>query len=91
MKVITKKELNEAEQKLMRFCIMFEALCGKKKCTSNMYLGGYLQIFFGLCSSFLSLLLFICELELNEIVNLCSNSSISTVIEVLYVCLQIHG
>ena len=33
MKVITKKDLNEAEQKLVRFSIMFEALCGKKKCT----------------------------------------------------------
>ena len=27
----------------------------------------------------------------NEIVNLCSNCSIYIVIEVLYVCLQIHG
>ena len=43
MKVITKKDLNEAEQKLVRFSIMFEALCGKKKCTSNMHLRGHLQ------------------------------------------------
>ena len=74
MKGITKKELNEAEQKRLRFSIMFEALCGKKKCTSNMHLRGHLQkIFFGLRSSFLSLLLFICEIEWNEIVNWCSN------------------
>ena len=46
---------------------------------------------FQLCSSFLGLVLFICETEWNEIVNLCSNCSIYTVIEVLYVCLQIHG
>ena len=92
MKGITKKELNEAEQKRLRFSIMFEALCGKKKCTSNMHLRGHLQkIFFGLRSSFLSLLLFICEIEWNEIVNLCSNCSIYTVIELLYVCLEIHG
>ena len=88
MKIITKKELNEAEQKLMRFCIMFEALCEKKKCTSNMHLHGHLQIFFfALCSSFLSLLLFICEMEWSETENLCSNCSIYTVIGVLYVCL----
>ena len=49
------------------------------------------KIFFGLCSSFLSLLLFIYEIEWNEIVNLCSNCSVYTVIKVLYVCLQIHG
>ena len=92
MTVVTKKELNEAEQKLMRFCIMFEALCGKTKCTSIMHLRGHLQKFcFGLCSTFLSLLLFICEIEWNEIVNLCSNCSIYTVMEVLCVCLQIHG
>ena len=48
------------------------------------------KIFFGLCSSFLSLLLFICEIEWNEIVNLCSNCSLYTVIESLYVCLEIH-
>ena len=47
--------------------------------------------FFGLCSSFLSLVLFICEIEWNEIVNLCINCSIYTVIELLYVCLEIHG
>ena len=46
MKVITKKELNEAEQKLMRFSIMFEALCAKKKCTSNMHLQNVLWIMF---------------------------------------------
>ena len=91
MKVITKKELKEAEQKLMRFCIMFEALCGKKKSTSNMHHCGHLQKFFlGLRSSFPSLLLFICEIECNEIVNFYSNCSIYSV-EVLYVCLQIHG
>ena len=38
--------------------------------------------FFQLCSSFLSLVLFICETEWNEIVNLCSNCSMYTVIEV---------
>ena len=42
-KVITKEECNEADQKLMRFCIMFEALCGKEKCTPNMHLHGHLQ------------------------------------------------
>ena len=74
LKVITKKDLNEAEQKLVRFSFMFEALCGKKKCTSNMHLRGHLEKkFFGLCSSFLSLLLFICETEWNKIVNWCSN------------------
>ena len=31
------------------------------------------KIFLGLRSSFLSLLLFICEIEWNEIVNWCSN------------------
>ena len=49
------------------------------------------KTFFGLYSSFLSLLLFICEIEWNEIVNLCRNCRIHTVIEVLYVCLQIHN
>ena len=34
-KVITREECNEADQKLMGFCIMFEALCGKEKCTPN--------------------------------------------------------
>ena len=46
MKVITKEELNEVEEKLMRFCVMFEALCGKKKCTPNMHLRGHLQKLF---------------------------------------------
>ena len=37
-KVITKEESLEADQKLMRFCVMFEVLCGKEKCTPNMHL-----------------------------------------------------
>ena len=41
--VITKEECQEADQKLMRFCVMFEALCGKEKCTPNMHLHGHLQ------------------------------------------------
>ena len=28
---------------MMRFCTMFEALCGKEKCTPNMHLHGHLQ------------------------------------------------
>ena len=42
-KVITKEECKEADQKLMRFCVMFEALCGKEKCNPNMHLHGHLQ------------------------------------------------
>lgn len=42
-KVITKEECVEADQKLMRFCVMFEALCGKEKCTPNMHLHGHLK------------------------------------------------
>jgi len=52
MKVITKKELNEAEPKLMRLCIMFEALCGKKKSTSNMHLRGHLRRLFWIMFQF---------------------------------------
>ena len=63
MKGITKKELNEAEQKRLRFSIMFEALCGKKKCTSNMHLRGHLQKCFLDYVQVFSLLLFICEVE----------------------------
>ena len=43
MKVIPEKELNEAEQQLIGFCIVFQALCGKKKCTSNVHIRGHLQ------------------------------------------------
>ena len=43
LKVPTKEECQEADQKLMRFCAMFEALCGKEKCTPNMHLHGHLQ------------------------------------------------
>ena len=42
-KVITKEECMEADQKLMQFCLMFEALCGKEKCTPNMHLNGHLK------------------------------------------------
>ena len=90
-----KSSLKRSQIKLSRSWwdfALYLRLCGKKKCTSNMHLRGDLEkTFFGLCFSFLSLLLFICEGEWNEIVNLCSNCSIYTVIEVLYVCLQIHG
>ena len=42
-KVITREECMEADQKLMRFCVMFEALCGKEKCTPNIHLHGHLK------------------------------------------------
>ena len=42
-KVITKEECQEADQKLLSFCKMFEVLCGKEKCTPNMHLHGHLQ------------------------------------------------
>ena len=51
-KVITKEECNEADQKLMRFCIMFEALCRKKECTSIMHLCSHLQKFFWIMFQF---------------------------------------
>ena len=42
-KVITKEECLEADQKLMWFFVMFEALCGKEKCTPNMHLHGHFR------------------------------------------------
>ena len=40
---ITKEESLETDQKLTRFCVMFEALCGKEKCTPNMHHHGHLK------------------------------------------------
>lgn len=42
-KVITVEECQQADEKLLSFCKMFENLCGKEKCTPNMHLHGHLQ------------------------------------------------
>lgn len=42
-KVITREECQEADQNLLTFCKMFEALCGRDPCTPNMHLHGHLQ------------------------------------------------
>lgn len=42
-KVITVEECQQADEKLLSFCKMFENLCGKEKCTPNMHLHGHLR------------------------------------------------
>ena len=61
---------------MVRFCIIFEALWEEEMHLKHASSWSFGKFFWGLCSSFLSLLLFNCEIEWNEIVNLCSNCSV---------------